>query len=106
MELYYYTICTIYKHCQLDGLFKWLSLLTGCSDDPAHEAGVQEKSNMNISSNEAYGAGVVHHIAHRDEEAEETIYNYPIEAQQNEAYATTIVTQGNEAYATVTSITL
>ena len=45
-------------------------------------------------------------IAHRDEEAEETIYNYPIEAQQNEAYATTIVTQGNEAYATVTSITL
>ena len=100
MELYYYTICTIYKHCQLDGL--WLSLLTGCSDDPAHEAGVQEKSNMNISSNEAYG--VVHRIAHRDEEAEETIYNYPdstIEAQQNEAYATSIVTQGNEAYATV-----
>ena len=57
---------------------------------------------MNISSNEAYG--VAHRIAHHDEEAGEIIYNYPdstIEAQQNEAYATTIITQGNEAYATV-----
>jgi hypothetical protein len=84
-------------------IFNWLTL-TGSSGDPA---GVQkiEKSDMNITSNKAYG------IAHRDEKAEETIYNYPqmsfnstIEAQQNEAYATNIVAQGNEAYAT--SITL
>ena len=86
-----------------NGVWIWL---TGCSDDPAaHKAGVQkiEKSNMNISSNEAYG------VAHRIEEVEEIVYNYPqmnfdsttIEAQQNEAYATNIVTQGNEAYATI-----
>ena len=59
---------------------------------------------MNISSNEAYG--VAHRIAHPSEEAKEIMYNYPectIEAQQNEAYATSIVTQGNEAYAVVYS---
>ena len=85
---------------------KWV-WLTGYRDDPtAHEAGVQkiEKSDINISSNEAYG------VAHHVEEVQEIVYNYPqmnfdsttIEAQQNEAYATNIiVTQGNEAYATV-----
>ena len=54
---------------------------------------------MNTSNNEAYG------IAHHVEEVQE---NSPCryEAQQNEAYATSIFTQGNEAYATVTSITL
>ena len=81
-------------------------LVTGCSDDSVREAGVQkiEKSNNNIkiSSNKAYG------VASGDEGVEEIIYNYPqmnsddstIEAQQNEAYATSIVTQRNEAYAT------
>jgi Zn-finger protein len=80
----------------------------GSSDDPAHQAHVQkvsEKSDMNISSNESYD------VIHRDEGAEEIIYNYPqmnfdstIEAQQNEAYATNIVTQGNEAYAASTAL--
>ena len=96
-------ICTISK--QHDSVINMACLIywIGCSDDPAREAGTVQKferSDMNISSNEAYG------IAHHNEEAEETIYNYPdstIEAQQNEAYATSIVTQGNEAYATIYS---
>lgn len=74
-------------------------------DDSARQTDVQkiEKSDVKISSNQAYG------VAHRDEgaEAQEIIYNYPqmnfdstIEAKQNEAYATNIITQENEAYAT------